>query len=64
LLQKDLTFPQEELRHINIGTSDDERLLQIRASLPLPQQERYKNKFIEHSKNFAWSYDDMPGLDP
>jgi len=43
---------------------DDERLLQIEATLPLTQQERYKNKFFENSNNFAWSYDDIPRLDP
>ena len=39
LLQKkeDLIFPQEELIHINIGTSNDERLIQIGAALSPPQ---------------------------
>lgn len=32
-LVKDLTFPQEELIFINIGTSNSERLLQIGATL-------------------------------
>lgn len=65
LLQKKyLTFPQEELIFINIGTSDSERLLQIGATPSSSQQERYKNKFIEHSEKFVWSYDDMSGLDP
>lgn len=48
---------------INIGTSDQEMLIKIRASLPILQKERYKNKFIECQKNFSWSYSNMPNLD-
>jgi len=38
LLQKKeyLTFTKEELININIGTSDDERLIQIGAVIPPP----------------------------
>ena len=32
--KNDLIFPQEELIHINIGTMDSERLLQIGIALP------------------------------
>jgi len=55
LLQKkndELTFLTEELVNINIGTTDEKRLVQIGEALPTPQHERYKNKFIEHHKFF------------
>jgi len=65
LLQKKdkLTFTAKDLVDVNISTSDQERFLKVGISLPIPQQERYKNKFIKCNKNFAWSYYDMPSLD-
>ena len=60
----ELTFPAKELVDVNIGTSDAQRLVKVGVALPIPQQERYKNKFIENQKKFAWSYADMSSLDP
>lgn len=48
---------------VNIGTSDEEIFVKVGVSLPTPQQERYKKKFIEHQKNFDWYYVDIPSLD-
>lgn len=39
-------------------------MVQVGEALLAPLQERYKNKFIEHHKIFALSYDDMHDLDP
>jgi len=55
LLRKkdELTFSVEELVDVNIGITNEERLVKVGVSLPTPPQERYKNKFIVNHKNFA-----------
>lgn len=45
-----LTFLADELVTVNNGIFDEQRLVSIGATLPTPQQERYRNKFIEHFK--------------
>jgi len=64
LLQKkdELAFSAKEFIEINIGTSDQEKIIKIGVNDNTQQQERYKNKFIECSENFACSYSNIPSL--
>lgn len=61
--KEESTFSIEELIDVNIGTSDQERMVKIWLTLTTPYQERYKSKFIEYHKNFACSYSDTSNLD-
>ena len=54
----------DELEEINIGTSDDPRPIFISKNLSKESKEEY-HKFLSENKDvFAWSYEEMPGLDP
>jgi hypothetical protein len=54
----------DELEEINIGTPDDPRLVFISKHLSAKSKEEYK-KFLSKNRDiFAWSYEEMPGLDP
>lgn len=55
---------QEEIELINIGTEEKKREIKVGVAL----EEGVKKKIIqllrEYPDIFAWSYEDMPGLDP
>jgi hypothetical protein len=54
----------DELEEINIGTDDDPRPIFISKHLSKESKEEY-HKFLSANKDvFAWSYEEMPGLDP
>ncbi|PKI71984.1 hypothetical protein CRG98_007600 [Punica granatum] len=53
--------PTEE---INIGTAEEQRTLRIGTDLDLAQKARMIDFLTEYQLVFAWSYADMPGLDP
>jgi hypothetical protein len=57
-------FTVDEIVEINLGTKDDPRPTFISASLTLQEQESYRQFLIEFWDCFAWSYKEMPGLDP
>ena len=54
----------DELVEINLGTEDDPRPTFVSASLTLQERESYREFLIEFRDCFAWSYKEMPGLDP
>jgi hypothetical protein len=54
----------DELEEINIGTDDDPRPIFISKHLSKESKEEY-HKFLAANRDvFAWSYEEMPGLDP
>ncbi|XP_066379775.1 uncharacterized protein [Miscanthus floridulus] len=54
----------DELEEINIGTDDDPRPIFISKRLSKESKKEY-HKFLSANKDiFAWSYEEMPGLDP
>ncbi|XP_020081530.1 uncharacterized protein LOC109705200 [Ananas comosus] len=54
----------DELLEINLGTEEDPRPTYISALLPEEEQEKLKTLLTEFKDCFAWSYKEMPGLNP
>ena len=55
---------QEEIEIINLGTEEDKKEIKIGASLDVSVKKRVIELIREYVDIFAWSYKDMPGLDP
>ncbi|PKI56661.1 hypothetical protein CRG98_022949 [Punica granatum] len=51
-------------KEINIGTAEEQRTLRIGTGRNLAQKARMIDFLTEYQEVFAWSYTDMPGLDP
>ena len=57
-------LPHEELLEtINLGTAEDKREVKVGANLNPNVKERLVHLLNEYVEIFAWSYEDMPGLD-
>ena len=57
-------LPHEELLEIvNLGTEEDRKEVQVGANLEPSVKERLIWLLNEYVEIFAWSYEDMPGLD-
>ncbi|KAF3336393.1 hypothetical protein FCM35_KLT18979 [Carex littledalei] len=54
----------DELTEINLGSKETPRPTFISASLPDDMKERVTKLLREYIDCFAWSYHEMPGLDP
>ena len=54
----------EDTREVNIGSSEIPRLVHIATSLSQDQADLLFEVLRENIGQFAWSYQDMPGLDP
>ncbi|XP_057461067.1 uncharacterized protein LOC130751463 [Actinidia eriantha] len=54
----------DDLNEINLGTLDDPRPVYISALLTSEEQKMYIELLSECKDVFAWSYKEMPGLDP
>ena len=54
----------DELRELNLGTSEDPKPIFVSALLTLEELEDYEQLLREYRDVFAWGYQDMPGLDP
>jgi len=55
---------QEEIELINLGTEDHKREIKVGATLEEGVKKKIFQLLREYSDIFAWSYEDMPGLDP
>ena len=53
----------EDLETVNLGSEDCERLVKIGALLEESVKEDLISLLREYSDIFAWTYEDMPGLD-
>jgi hypothetical protein len=54
----------DELEEINIGTSNYPHPVFISKHLSTESKEEYKKFLSENRDVFAWSNEEMPGLDP
>ncbi|GLT49372.1 hypothetical protein SLA2020_229340 [Shorea laevis] len=54
----------DELKQWKLGTEDDPRPIFLSASLSLEEEVRYAQLLTEYKDVFAWSYKEMPSLDP
>ena len=54
----------EDTREVNIGSSKNPKLVHIAASLSQDQADLLFEVLREKIGRFAWSYQDMPRLDP
>nr|XP_027068875.1 uncharacterized protein LOC113694208 [Coffea arabica] len=54
----------DELKEINLGTSDDPRPIYISSCMTPEEEKEYVDLLLEFRDVFAWNYSEMPGLDP
>lgn len=54
----------DELVEINLGSDDDPRPTFVSATLTPEEREDYRQFLMQYHDCFAWSYKEMPGLDP
>ncbi|KAG9447255.1 hypothetical protein H6P81_013383 [Aristolochia fimbriata] len=54
----------DELKKIDLGTAEDPRPTFLSASLTAEEEAEYIALLREYRDIFAWSYTEMPGLDP
>ncbi|XP_050211341.1 uncharacterized protein LOC126661533 [Mercurialis annua] len=63
-LEDDLAQVQDDLLEINLGTDESPKPININVGLDEGFREQLVALLIEFRDCFAWSYDEMPGLDP
>ena len=49
---------------ISLGNNENLRLIKIGSILNKKERKDLKELLIEFEEVFAWSYEDMPGIDP
>ncbi|KAL0461140.1 UNVERIFIED_CONTAM: Transposon Tf2-12 polyprotein [Sesamum latifolium] len=54
----------DELKELNLGTTEEPRSIFVSALLSLEEEEQYFKTLDEYRDVFAWTYKEMPGLDP
>ena len=54
----------DELRELNLGTSEEPRLIYVSSLLKPREESKYFELLMEYKDVFAWTYKEMPGLDP
>ena len=54
---------KEETQPINLGTNDEPKMIQVGNTLTLFEIDALVALLIKFKKVFAWSYEDMPGID-
>ncbi|KAL0458753.1 UNVERIFIED_CONTAM: hypothetical protein Slati_0502500 [Sesamum latifolium] len=64
LLEEGVKATIDELKEVNLGNIEDPRPIYTSASLTQEQEETYIALLYEFRDVFAWSYKEMPGLDP
>ena len=57
----DINFIQ--LDSLNIGTSENPKYISISHDLTLDERKKFERILTKKKVVFAWSYEDMPGLD-
>ena len=54
---------KEETQPINLGTDDDPKVIQVGNTLTASKRDALVALLTEFKVVFAWSYEDMPGID-
>ena len=49
---------------LNLGNDENPRLIKIGSTLNEKERKDLKKLLTEFQELFAWSYEDMPGIDP
>ena len=63
-LEEGVKSTVDDLKEVNLGTQDEPRPTFISALLNPQEEEDYVKLLREYKDVFAWSYKEMPGLDP
>ncbi|XP_050233029.1 uncharacterized protein LOC126681530 [Mercurialis annua] len=63
-LEDDPAQVQDDFFEVNLGTDDSPKPIYINAGLDEGFREQLVALLVEFRDCFAWSYDEMPGLDP
>ncbi|KAM2661039.1 hypothetical protein EV2_023392 [Malus domestica] len=54
----------DDLKELNLGTSEEPKPIFVSALLSADEIEKYYQLLLEYKDIFAWTYKEMPGLDP
>ncbi|KAM1480740.1 hypothetical protein ACFX2I_027854 [Malus domestica] len=54
----------DDLKELNLGTSEEPKPIFVSALLGADEIEKYYQLLLEYKDVFAWTYKEMPGLDP
>ena len=54
---------KEETQPINLGIDDEPKMIQLGNTLTSSKKDALIALLIEFKEVFAWSYEDMPGID-
>ncbi|XP_073120324.1 uncharacterized protein [Henckelia pumila] len=63
-LEEGVKATVDKLKEINLGDDDNPRPIYLSALLSINEEEAYIELLQEFRDIFAWSYKEMPGLDP
>ncbi|KAM2197686.1 hypothetical protein ACFX1Q_001056 [Malus domestica] len=54
----------DDLKELNLGKKDEPKPIFVSALLSADEIEKYYQLLLEYKDVFAWTYKEMPGLDP
>ena len=54
----------DKLKELNLGTNKEPRLIYVSSLLTPEEESKYFELLMEYKDVFAWTYKEMPGLDP
>ena len=54
---------KEETQPINLGANDEPKMIQVGNTLTTSEKDAFLALLTEFKEVFAWSYEDMPGID-
>ena len=54
---------KEETKPINLGTNDEPKMIQMGNTLTASEKDALVALLTEFKEIFAWSFEDMPGID-
>ena len=54
----------DDLKELNLGTSKEPRPIYVSSLLTLEEESKYFELLIKYKDVFAWTYKEIPGLDP
>ena len=63
-LEKKIEFMEPTLETINLGDNENPCLIKIGSTLNEKEIKDLQEHLMEFQEVFAWSYEDMPGIDP
>ncbi|XP_075109051.1 uncharacterized protein LOC142180854 [Nicotiana tabacum] len=63
-IEEGIKMTVDALKEVNLGTAEDSRPTYVSALLTTDEENTYVELLKEYRYVFAWSYKEMPGLDP